>query len=237
MSQCLNQLVLDWGSCTRCPLGERATTHVLWEFLEPPDGVEFATIPANPRVPLLMFGEGPGEAENGLGRPFVGPVGRLLRRAIADSGLGRFRICLSNLVACRPQNKVNGTNRAPIHEEIVRCQPRLGSLILLTRPVVIAPLGRIPQQYVQQTIRWAGNCDASQKEWRPTVYEAYHPSYVYRQGPGGTSYDFPAYHSYVSRLRVLACILEEMEHGDVLPPLDLPGDAWRRTADFSRRRR
>src|SRR5262249_50768173 len=70
--------------CQGCDLYRHATQTVCGEG---PQG-----------APLMMVGEQPGNDEDLAGRPFVGPAGRLLDRAIAEAGLDRGRIYVTNAV-------------------------------------------------------------------------------------------------------------------------------------------
>ncbi len=70
--------------CTACPLHKRATQTVFGEG------------PA--RASVVIVGEQPGHEEDLAGRPFVGPAGRLLDRALAEAGLDRRRIYITNAV-------------------------------------------------------------------------------------------------------------------------------------------
>src|SRR5579885_1523284 len=72
------------AGCTRCPLYRNATQVV------PGEGPE--------RAPLMLVGEQPGNDEDLVGRPFVGPAGRVLDRAIADAGLDRKAVFVTNAV-------------------------------------------------------------------------------------------------------------------------------------------
>jgi uracil-DNA glycosylase len=80
----LTALAQAEAQCTRCPLYKRATQVV------PGDG--------SPRSRLMMVGEQPGDKEDQDGRPFVGPAGRVLDRAIAEAGLDRRKIFVTNAV-------------------------------------------------------------------------------------------------------------------------------------------
>jgi uracil-DNA glycosylase len=72
------------ASCTRCPLFRNATQVV------PGEGPAGAT--------LMMVGEQPGDQEGLAGRPFVGPAGRVLDRAIAEAGIDRNTVFVTNAV-------------------------------------------------------------------------------------------------------------------------------------------
>src|SRR5215470_737432 len=72
------------AGCTRCPLYRNATQVV------PGEGPG--------RAKVMFVGEQPGNDEDLVGRPFVGPAGRVLDRAIADAGLDRTTIFVTNAV-------------------------------------------------------------------------------------------------------------------------------------------
>lgn len=72
------------ASCERCELYRHATRVV------PGEGPVHAT--------LMMVGEQPGDQEDLTGRPFVGPAGRVLDRAIADAGIDRTEVFVTNAV-------------------------------------------------------------------------------------------------------------------------------------------
>lgn len=109
-------------ACTACPLAMGCTRKV------PGQGDRGA--------PLLLIGEGPGEAEDRQGLAFVGPAGQLLTRMLAAIGLPRERVYICNIVKCRPPN-----NRAPTPEEAEACLPYLRMQTALIRPRVILLLG------------------------------------------------------------------------------------------------
>jgi uracil-DNA glycosylase len=70
--------------CTRCPLYRNATQTV---FGEGPVGAR-----------LMLVGEQPGDQEDLSGNPFVGPAGKMLDRALADAGLDRTKVYVTNVV-------------------------------------------------------------------------------------------------------------------------------------------
>jgi uracil-DNA glycosylase family 4 len=69
---------------------------------------------------LVFMGEAPGETEDRLGKPFVGRAGKILDRMLAENGLPREEIMITNTVKCRPPN-----NRRPTKEEVEACRPYL----------------------------------------------------------------------------------------------------------------
>lgn len=106
--------------CRRCRLWEGRVQVVL------PDG--------DPRSPLLLIGEGPGEKEDLQGRPFVGRAGKWLDKCFHEAGLERERVYITNTVRCRPPK-----NRRPMEDEVACCRPYLMEELKGRRLVV--PLG------------------------------------------------------------------------------------------------
>jgi len=94
--------------CKGCPLCEGRTNVVY------PDG--------DPSSKVVLVGEAPGENEDLIGRPFVGRAGKILDNALAEAGVDRKRILITNTVKCRPPN-----NRDPTAEEMAACRKYLES--------------------------------------------------------------------------------------------------------------
>jgi len=116
-------------SCRRCPLWERATQAV------PGLGPREAT--------LMVVGEQPGDEEDLSGKPFVGPAGRVLRRAFDDAGIDRAAIYVTNAVK-HFSFEPRGTRRihkTPAQREIEACRVWLDEEIDTVRPRVIVALG------------------------------------------------------------------------------------------------
>jgi DNA polymerase len=109
--------------CTACPLYARRTQAVP------------GTGPAGARI--MAVGEGPGETEDRLGKPFVGAAGNVLTRLLGGIGLSRDDIYITNVVKCRPPG-----NRDPEPAEMDACSGFLDAQIEIIRPDVILILGR-----------------------------------------------------------------------------------------------
>lgn len=86
---------------------------------------------------VMFIGEGPGQAEDQQGRPFVGAAGHLLNELLESIGLKRSDVYIGNVVKCRPPG-----NREPLPEEIQACSPWLEAQIALINPRLIVTLGR-----------------------------------------------------------------------------------------------
>jgi DNA polymerase len=115
--------------CTRCHLYQHATQTVFGEG--PVD------------APLMLVGEQPGDQEDQAGRPFVGPAGQLLDRALAEAGIDRGTAYLTNAVKhfkFEPRGK-RRIHSKPDAGEITACRWWIEQELLLVRPQVVVALG------------------------------------------------------------------------------------------------
>jgi DNA polymerase len=122
--------------CRRCELWRGATQAVPGEG--PPDAA------------LMLVGEQPGDQEDLAGRPFVGPAGRLLDKALAQAGLDRKRLYITNAVK-HFKNEPRGKRRlhkTPAAGEIVACRWWLDQERRRVAPRVILALGATAAQAV-----------------------------------------------------------------------------------------
>jgi DNA polymerase len=104
-----------------------------------------------PRQADVMFvGEQPGDQEDKAGRPFVGPAGKLLDRALDEAGIDRDRVYVTNAVKHfkweRGERSTRRIHKKPNDAEIRACRPWLDSEIALVRPRVIITLGATASQ-------------------------------------------------------------------------------------------
>lgn len=97
----------------------------------------------DPNADLMFIGEGPGQDEDRLGRPFVGRSGELLTKMIHAMGMERAEVYIANIVKCRPPK-----NRDPEPDEAACCLPYLRQQFALIRPKIIVLLGRVPCRYI-----------------------------------------------------------------------------------------
>lgn len=133
---------------------------------------------------VMVVGEAPGAVEDRLGRPFVGPSGRLLDDWLKTLGLQRKEVYVTNVCKCRP---VDNRNPYPIEE--AACAPFLHVEVHLVRPAVLIALGRhasnaltksrSPLHEVRGRIQtYVHPCTGTEIP----VVATYHPSYVLRKG-------------------------------------------------------
>ena len=100
------------------------------------------------RAEVMMVGEQPGDAEDLAGRPFVGPAGKLLDRALEEAGIDRTRVYVTNVVKhfkWEPRGK-RRIHAKPNAAEIGACRPWLEAEVALVRPRVLVCLGATAAQ-------------------------------------------------------------------------------------------
>ncbi len=121
------------ANCRGCPLWEHATGTVFGEG--PPD------------ARIMIVGEQPGDREDIAGKPFVGPAGKLLDRALIDAGLKRGEMYLTNAVKHfkwtpkeTPRGKIR-LHRSPDKGEIDACRPWVLGELHQIAPEVLILLG------------------------------------------------------------------------------------------------
>ncbi len=86
---------------------------------------------------IMLIGEGPGFNEDQQGRPFVGAAGKFLEELLAQAGLERTDVWITNVVKCRPPS-----NRDPLPDELASCNQYLERQIAAVDPKIIITLGR-----------------------------------------------------------------------------------------------
>lgn len=169
--------------CRECPLGARATQTV-WG-----DGP--------PGARLMLVGEQPGDREDLAGRPFVGPAGGLLDRAIAALGWARERLYVTNAVKhfkfeLRGKRRMHKT---PAQQEVLACQHWLEDEIAAVAPGAIVALGATaaraligrPVRVLAERGHWLKRLDG-----RP-VLVTLHPSALLRGDPAQRDQAFEAW--------------------------------------------
>jgi len=126
------------SACRACPLWRTATQTVFGEGRSP------ATI--------MIVGEQPGDQEDRLGRPFVGPAGRLLDQALAEVGIDRASVYVTNVVkhfkwAASERGK-RRIHKKPRQSEIQACYPWLQAELQAVKPTILVCMGATAAQAV-----------------------------------------------------------------------------------------
>jgi DNA polymerase len=122
------------SGCKACPLWKSGTQTVFGDGLL--------------RSRIILVGEQPGNAEDLEGRPFVGPAGRMLDRALGEAGIDRKEAYVTNVVKhfkWAPKGKLR-MHKKPNAREIGACLPWLDAEIELIRPDVLIALGATAAQ-------------------------------------------------------------------------------------------
>ncbi|MBD0329067.1 MAG: UdgX family uracil-DNA binding protein, partial [Thermoleophilia bacterium] len=122
------------AGCQACPLWRTGTQTVFGE------GAREAEV--------MLVGEQPGDQEDRMGRPFVGPAGRLLDRALEEAGIDRSLAYVTNVVkhfkwTARGKRRIHAK---PNWGEIAACRPWLEAELAVVRPHVLVCLGSTAAQ-------------------------------------------------------------------------------------------
>ncbi len=141
----------------------------------------------NPRSPLVLVGQSPGEQEDQTGMPFVGPAGQLLSECLAEVGIRREQVWITNIVKCRPYEKTGsprGKNRDPEPDEVEACQPWIEAELALLRPKVIvcigAPSAKLILGRAVSITRDRGRFYTDHRFRPAQVVPVLHPAYILR---------------------------------------------------------
>ena len=117
--------------CRACDLWKNATQTVFGEGAQ--------------KAAIMLIGEQPGDQEDRIGRPFVGPAGRILDQALAEAGIDRGTVYVTNVVkhfrwtaAERGKRRIHKKPRA---SEIQACRPWLDAELNVVKPKVVVCLG------------------------------------------------------------------------------------------------
>ncbi|MGI8957101.1 MAG: UdgX family uracil-DNA binding protein [Chthoniobacterales bacterium] len=157
--------------CTACPLYKNATQTVFGE------GPKKAT--------LMLLGEQPGDQEDLSGKPFVGPAGQLLDRALEEAGIDRNAVYVTNTVKhfkWEPRGK-RRIHQKPSSRDIAACRPWMEAELRVVRPGVLVCLGSTAAQALFgssfRVTRERGK--VLESDFAPRVVTTVHPSSLLRQ--------------------------------------------------------
>jgi uracil-DNA glycosylase family 4 len=160
----LDEVRAELGECTRCGLCDGRKQIVFGD--------------GNANADLMFIGEGPGEDEDKVGKPFVGKAGELLTQMI-EKGLGieRSSVYICNIVKCRPPN-----NRTPLPNEVASCKPFLDGQIDAVKPKAIVALGKPATSLLLGRDVAISRVRGTWQEYRGIpVMPTFHPADILRQ--------------------------------------------------------
>ena len=120
--------------CTACDLYKTATQTVFGEGAS--------------KAEVMFVGEQPGDQEDLAGKPFVGPAGQLLDKALEDAGIDRGKVYVTNVVKhfkwqARGKRRIH---QKPNASEVAACRPWLEAELDVVRPRVLVCLGATAAQ-------------------------------------------------------------------------------------------
>ena len=157
--------------CTACHLYKRATQTV---FGEGPKGAV-----------MVLVGEQPGDYEDLAGKPFVGPAGKIMDRALEEAGIDRKQVYVTNAVKhfkWEPRGK-RRIHQKPNSREIAACRPWLEAELQIVKPKLVVAMGATAAQTIFgpsfRVTRERGKVLSS--KLAPRVLATVHPSSLLRQ--------------------------------------------------------
>ncbi|MGE5493606.1 MAG: UdgX family uracil-DNA binding protein [Actinomycetota bacterium] len=189
MAPSLVEIGLEAKGCRACPLWMHATQTVFGE--------------GNPQARVVLVGEQPGDAEDVAGRPFVGPAGKILDRALEDAEIDRGALYVTNAVKhfkWEPRGK-RRMHKTPAQQEIAACHRWIERELEIIRPALVVCLGAtavhalIGRDRTVTSLRGRIMERPEGPAWLVTV----HPSYILRVPPQVHS---QVYQSFVADLRL-----------------------------------
>jgi DNA polymerase len=193
----LEALREEAASCRACPLWKDATQTVFGE------GPKHA--------PIMLVGEQPGDKEDLAGKPFVGPAGQMLDRALKEAGVDRDKVYVTNAVKhfkFLPRGKFR-LHQKPTTPEIRACRPWYERELAAIKPELVVALGATAAQCVfgktMPINRHRGRLIELDQGRRALV--TVHPSYLLRLPDEDAK--AREYERFVDDLKIAAAVLQK----------------------------
>jgi uracil-DNA glycosylase len=185
--------------CRACDLWKRGTQTVFGE--------------GHPGAKVMFVGEQPGDREDITGKPFVGPAGALLDKALVEAGINRDEVYVTNAVKhfkWEPRGKQR-IHKKPNTMEQAACRPWLDAEIAVIKPVVVVLLGATAAQAI-----FGRNFKVSQmrgelveSEIAPCLMATVHPSSILRAPDDDARH--AEYQRFVDDLKGIAKVIREQK--------------------------
>ncbi len=90
---------------------------------------------------LMLVGQNPGKEEDETGKPFVGRAGKFLNKVLAENGINRGEVIVTNIV-----KHTSPRNRTPFKDEVEACLPYLKNQLEIVKPQVVVLMGKVAWQ-------------------------------------------------------------------------------------------
>jgi DNA polymerase len=180
------------SGCTACDLYKSGTQTVFGE--------------GSPDAEVMFVGEQPGDQEDVQGKPFVGPAGKLLDKALEDAGIDRSQVYVTNVVKhfkwqARGKRRIH---QKPNWSEIAACRPWLEAELAVVEPRVLVCLGATAAQALLgrdfRVSRRRG--EPVESELAEHVVATVHPSSILRADEGELEYE-----AFVRDLKKVAALI------------------------------
>jgi uracil-DNA glycosylase len=167
----MEQLRAQGLACTRCDLHGNGT-QVVWGE-------------GDPQARVMVIGQGPGEQEAKAGQPFIGPSGEVLNGALAEVGIDRGKLWITNTIkhwAYTHNERGRKVNRDPKAPEVAACRFWLDGELTIVQPKILLCIGSPSAKAV---IDKKFKITAQRGQWftGPNGEDAlatFHPSYLIR---------------------------------------------------------
>ena len=166
-----------------------------------------------PHARVMFVGEQPGDQEDKAGKPFVGPAGRILDKALIEAGINRDEVYVTNAVKhfkWEPRGK-RRIHKKPNQLEINACRPWLEAEVSVIKPQVIVCLGATAAQSLlgkdfKVTERRG---EVITHELTPFVVATVHPSSILRASEEDKRHD--EMNLFIEDLKQVAALLKKLE--------------------------
>ena len=185
------------GECRACPLWKDATQTVFGE--------------GPPHARLMLIGEQPGDREDLAGKPFVGPAGQMLDRALQQAGIDRTKIYVTNAVKhfkFVPRGKIR-LHQKPATPEIKACRPWYERELAAVKPALVVAMGATAAQAVLGKITPINKSRGRLIDLEDGVQAlvTVHPSYLLRLPDADAK--AREYERFVEDLRIAATLMKK----------------------------
>jgi DNA polymerase len=196
----LETLREEAAACRACPLWKDATQTVFGE--------------GPPNASIMLVGEQPGDKEDLAGKPFVGPAGQMLDRALMEAGIDRGKVYITGAVKhfkFLARGKIR-LHQKPSTSEIKACRPWYERERAAIKPVLVVAMGATAAQSVLGKVtpihKNRGHLIDLDEETKALV--TVHPSYLLRlPDPDAKARE---YEHFISDLKIAAAVLKKSAH-------------------------
>jgi uracil-DNA glycosylase len=185
------------ADCRACPLWKDATQTVFGE--------------GPPHARIMLVGEQPGDKEDLAGKPFVGPAGQMLDRALQEAGIDRTKVYVTNAVKhfkFVPRGKIR-LHQKPATPEIKACRQWYERELAAIKPALVVAMGATAAQSVFGKITPINKNRGQLIELEHGIKAlvTVHPSYLLRlPDPDARAHE---YQRFVDDLRIVAAMLKK----------------------------